>query len=121
METLMKRQTILPWLVVALLLALKGVPLAEGAAMDPAPPVPGLPATPPPAPYSLPWGLRALIPATVARLDTVVAFYDDKKGHQGITTVFMPLFSYKFSPSISGLLRWGVIGNFPPVGDASAS
>lgn len=72
----------------------------------PAPPTSAAP------PYSLPWGLRPVIPANVLRLDTAIAFYNHSDT-PGYTVALMPLVGYKFSPHFMGLVRWGLVGNSP--------
>lgn len=90
-----------------------------------APSLAGQTATPPgmsprPAPYSLPWGLRPIIPVTVLRLDTVVASYRVNDS-TGVTAAIMPLLGYRFTPNFMGVARWGLIGNSAPDGTSGVS
>lgn len=91
----------------------------------PAPlPLPAVkPPPPPPPPYSVPWGLRGIVPVTVVRLDTSIGFFDrvntvasNPKGLDttGQTAVLMPSAGYKFTPNLMGTFRWGFIANSPP-------
>ncbi len=73
-----------------------------------------------PAPYSLPFGLRPIIPVTVLRLDSVVATYRSND-NLGVTTTILPLVGYRFSPHFMGIARWGLIGNAAPDGSAGVS
>ena len=70
----------------------------------------------PPAPYSLPWQLRAAAPANVVRLDTALAF------HTGAVTDASMLFaSYKVIPSLAPFVRFGYVANAlngQPLGNA---
>lgn len=85
-------------------------------------PVQTLPAAVPPPPYSLPFGLRPIVPVTVLRLDTVFAFYQqnlaaagqEERWEPGFTSAFLPTIGYKFNPSWMGIFRFGVVGNRPP-------
>jgi len=75
-----------------------------------------------PAPYSLPFGLRPIIPVSVLRLDTVFAFYQQnlaaagqpERFENGFTGAFLPTIGYRFHPSWMGIFRFGVVGNRPP-------
>lgn len=62
------------------------------------------------APYSMPWQLRPVLPATMARLDNSFAFY----GVDGVTVVNDLTFSYRIIPRISVLARLAVAGDSPP-------
>lgn len=73
-----------------------------------------------PAPYSLPWGLRPIVPVTVLRLDSVIAMYRAADS-QGVTAAVLPLVGYRFTPHFMGVLRWGVIGNAAPDGTSGVS
>lgn len=76
----------------------------------------------PPSPYSLPFGLRPIVPVTVLRLDTVFAFYQQniaaagqpERFENGFTGAFLPTIGYRFHPSWMGIFRFGVVGNRPP-------
>ncbi len=68
-----------------------------------------------PAPYSLPWQLRSVIPANVARLDSAVAFYNDKNGNSGgLASASVLTGSYKLIPDLAVLARLGMVNNNPP-------
>lgn len=77
---------------------------------------------PPPPPYSLPFGLRPIVPVTVLRLDTVWSFYQQniaaagqpERYESGFTGVFLPTIGYRFTPSWMGIVRFGMVGNRPP-------
>lgn len=73
-----------------------------------------------PAPYSLPWGLRPIVPVTVLRLDGVVATYRNND-NLAVTTTILPLIGYRFTPRFMGLVRWGLIGNSAPDGTSGVS
>ncbi len=88
-------------------------------AAPPAPPAPPVKAERP-APYSLPWGLRPIIPVTVLRLDGVVATYRTND-NLGVTTTILPLIGYRFTPRFMGVVRWGLIGNSAPDGTSGVS
>ncbi len=99
---------------------------APGPATMPVTPPPAVtaptPAAPPPPPYSLPFGLRPIVPVTVLRLDTVFAFYQQniapagqpERYEPGFTGVFLPTIGYRFTPSWMGIVRFGMVGNRPP-------
>lgn len=92
----------------------------EGPSQALAPPV--MQPVPPPPPYSLPFGLRPIIPVTVLRLDTTFAFYEQNIAGQGqperwepgFTSAFLPTIGYKWNPSWMGIFRFGLVGNRPP-------
>src|SRR5579859_8048579 len=78
------------------------------------------PATPQPAPYSLPFQLRAASPASVVRSDTAIASY--KAADQGGTTIAsMLLASYKVTPDLAPFVRLAWVHNAPPVGDSGSA
>jgi hypothetical protein len=79
-------------------------------------PEPDAPATPPKKPpYSLPWQLRPVVPATVVRSDTAFAFYENPtSGESGSTVASTLLLSYKVMDSLAPLVRLGVVSNSPP-------
>jgi hypothetical protein len=82
-------------------------PVAEPAVAKPKPP-----------PYSLPWQLRPVVPATVLRLDTAMAFYKNPVSDKSGTTIAsMLLFSYKVIDNLAPLVRVGVVSNSPPEGN----
>jgi hypothetical protein len=85
------------------------------------PPAPAVPAAPPPAPYSLPWQLRSVAPATVLRSDTAVALYENAAGQQGSTVATMLTGSYKVTPSLAPLVRLGYVQNSAPGTDPSGT
>jgi hypothetical protein len=88
-------------------------PAATAAVTPAAPPAPPPPAPPPP-PYSLPWQLRPVTAATVARSDTSVAFYKNAAGQSGSTVATMLLGSYKVTPTLAPLVRLGFVQNGAP-------
>jgi hypothetical protein len=69
---------------------------------------------PPPPPYSLPWQLRPVGAVNVLRSDTAVAFYDNGAGAKGSTVATMFLASYKVTPSLAPMLRFGFSQNDAP-------
>jgi len=86
-------------------------PAATAVATAPAPaPAPA----PPPPPYSLPWQLRPVAAVNVLRSDTAVAFYDNGAGAKGSTVATMFLASYKVTPSLAPMLRFGFSQNDAP-------
>ena len=74
------------------------------------------PPAPPPPPYSLPWQLRPVVVGNVLRSDTSVAFYKNPKNEEesGETIASMFLASYKLTPEIAPLIRFGVVQNSEP-------
>jgi hypothetical protein len=78
------------------------------------------PAASAPAPYSLPWQLRSVLPATALRSDTAVAF-SKPAGNSASTVATMLAASYKVTPSIAPFARFGFVSNSPPVGDSGTS
>jgi hypothetical protein len=114
------------WCVVA-------APSRRAAAGDLPPPTPeatavsstaaGVPPPPssPPPPYSLPWQLRPVAPATALRVDSSVAFYQNAMGASGDTEATMLLGSYKLTPNLAPLVRFGVVTNDVPAASATAS
>lgn len=68
-------------------------------------------------PYSLPWQLRPVLPTSMARLDTSLAFY----GVNGFTAVTFAGASYKIIRQVSVFAKLGVVGNSPPPANASGS
>jgi hypothetical protein len=85
-------------------------------------PVPIAPiASPPKAPYSLPFQLRPAQAVTVVRTDTSFAFYDDPATSAAGTTIASTLLaSYKVTDNISPLVRVGMVSNSPPNVDGAA-
>ncbi len=70
---------------------------------------------PKPAPYSLPFALRPAAAATVLRLDTGFAFYEDPTSKNSGSTIAPVLTgSYKLTPYLAPLVRLGVVQNSPP-------
>ena len=76
-----------------------------------------------PALYSLPWLLRAAgAPATVARLDETVAFFEDPaSGASGTTAVTSLIASYKGGPDWSLIFRETFVDNRAPSPGADPS
>ncbi len=84
----------------------KPQPATAAAVYAPAPDAPA---------YSIPWGLRGILPINILRLDSAIGFYNRPNGGgSGQTVVFMPSVGYKFTPNLVGLWRWGIVGNAPP-------
>jgi hypothetical protein len=80
-------------------------------------PTPSRADTPAPvSPYSMPWHLRSVLPASVLRLDDDLAFYRDAKDNHGATDVALFHLSVKLGRSWTAFARWAVIGNWPPTG-----
>lgn len=99
------------------------IPTPPVVVVAPASPPPVVKPPPAPPPYSVPWGLRGIVPVTVVRLDTAIGFFDrvntvasNPKGLDttGQTAVLMPSAGYKFTPNLMGTWRWGFIANSPP-------
>jgi len=98
-------------------------PEADSANARPeAGPVPIAPmASPPKAPYSLPFQLRPAQAVSVVRTDTSFAFYDDPATSAAGTTIASTLLaSYKVTDNISPLVRVGMVSNSPPAVDGAA-
>ncbi len=90
-------------------------PVEAAPPADAAPPAEPAAAKPKPPPYSLPWQLRSVIPATVLRSDTSFAFYKDPtSGKSGSTVASMLFGSYKIIPELSVLVRLGFVSSSPP-------
>jgi hypothetical protein len=75
---------------------------------------PAAPPAPPPPPYSLPWQMRPVAAANVLRSDTAVALYDNGMGASGSTVASMFLASYKVTPSLAPMVRFGYSQNDAP-------
>lgn len=75
----------------------------------------------PPPPYSLPWQLRPVIPASVVRSDTTIAFYSPPGQDSGRTIASMLLASYKVTPELAPLVRLGITNDSPPAGDGKTA
>jgi hypothetical protein len=67
--------------------------------------------------------VRGIIPVTSIRLDTAIGFFDradttasNPMGLEtsGQTAVLMPSATYKFTPNLMGIWRWGFVANSPP-------
>jgi hypothetical protein len=69
---------------------------------------------PPPPAYSLPWQLRAVMPANAIRLDSSIAFYDNAADQSGSTVVTTLLACYKLTPNLMPLIRAGLVENEAP-------
>jgi hypothetical protein len=90
-----------------------GAPVAV-ATEKTAAPLAAPPTTTPP-PYALPWQLRGMVPGTVVRSDTSVAFYEDPNTHSDGNTIASLLFaSYKLTPNLAPLIRLGTVQNNAP-------
>lgn len=84
---------------------------SEAAASVPATPPP---ATPAPPPYALPWQLRAAAPASVVRLDSTLAKYENAAGDAGTTVASTLLLSYKLTPTLAPIVRAALVWNDSP-------
>ncbi len=74
------------------------------------------------SPYSIPWQLRPKLAVNVARLDSAIAFYNDRNGNSGGLAVASILTgSYKLIPDLAILARVGMLNNQPPGSAASAT
>lgn len=116
--------TVLAGAVLTALFSISPALRAEEAA--PSPQAPETP-KPPPAPYSLPWGLRPAASPTVLRLDTAIDLYsntvtkeDGTQETQGGTSIpILLLGSYEFTPGMAVMARWGVVQSSPPAGEGA--
>lgn len=101
--------------------------LAMGTGLPPAlwadPPAAAASPSPAPAvPYSLPWLLRPAATATVVRLDTTVALFEDPAtGRAGHTVVESLTASYKASARIAPIFRVSWVDHHAPAGTREAS
>lgn len=96
---------------------------ADDSAAKPSAPTAGPDAAqqpPKPPPYSLPWQLRTVVPATVLRSDTSLAFRTVPKGKER-SIASMLLFSYKLHDSFSPFVRVALAADSNPGGTAGAS
>lgn len=85
--------------------------LLIGASADAQPASP----PPPPVPYSLPWLLRPVMPATVVRLDETLAFLEDPaSGNGGATYVTSLIATWRANPRWVPIFRQTFIHNDPP-------
>lgn len=100
---------------VSIVVAMLGAGLSRSAWAQEAPPAP--------APYSLPWQLRAAGIATVLRSDTAMAFYSapDPSDASGSTVATTLLGTFALTPAIAPLVRIGFVSNAPPTGEAGES
>ena len=99
------------------LFACFSVPALAGQA-----PPPVSSASAPPPPYSLPWLLRPVMPASVLRLDETLAFLEDPaSGQGGATYVTSLIATYRISPRWVPIFRDTFIRNEPPGAAPSAS
>lgn len=105
------------WAVLTLCLC-HGVARAD-AVDAPAPSPPPPPA--PPAPYSLPWQLRPVTPATALRSDTAVALMKNAAEKSGSTIATLLGASYKVTPELAPFVRLGLVENAPPIGPNATS
>jgi hypothetical protein len=79
-------------------------------------------ASPPPPPYSLPWLLRPVVPASVVRLDETLAFLEDPaSGNGGATYVTSLIATWRASPRWVPIFRETFIHNDPPTGPNPSS
>lgn len=78
--------------------------LASAPSVEPPASPPPTPAAPPP--YSLPWLLRPVTPATVLRLDETLAFYKDPaSGSSGASYLTSLIATYKLNPRFVPVFR----------------
>jgi hypothetical protein len=96
-------------------------PAPAATATATAAPTPAAVPAPPPPPYSLPWQLRPVAAVNVLRSDTAVAFYDNGAGAKGSTVATMFLASYKVTPSLAPMIRFGFSQNDAPAMGADGS
>jgi hypothetical protein len=75
----------------------------------------------PPPPYSLPWQLRSVVPATAIRSDSSASFYDNPAGQGGSTVVTTLLACYKLTPTLAPVVRLGFVQNQAPGTQADGS
>jgi hypothetical protein len=68
----------------------------------------------PPPPYSLPWQLRSVVPATVIRSDSSMSFYNNAAGQSGDAVVTMLNACYKLTPHLAPLVRFGLVQSQAP-------
>jgi hypothetical protein len=78
------------------------------------------PAAPPP-PYSLPWQLRSVVPATALRSDSSASFYDNPAGQGGSAIVTTLIACYKLTPTLAPIVRLGFVQNQAPGTQADGS
>ena len=77
---------------------------------------------PKPSPYAVPWQLRPIMAVKVARLDSVLAFYDDRNNRPGgVASATMLTGGYNLTPQFALFARSGFVGNFPPTGAGAGS
>jgi hypothetical protein len=74
-----------------------------------------------PPPYSLPWLMRPATAATVVRLDSTYAMFENAAGATGGTFVESLVASYKASPRLAPVFRVSFIHNDPPGSAPSGS
>ncbi len=95
--------------------------MARAEAPEPGPTAAKAPAAPP-APYSLPWGLRPIIAPTVVRLDNSIARYEDRAGIGGLSTASLLTVSYRIpgtgpqGAGLAPLVRVALAADSPPSG-----
>ena len=76
----------------------------------------------PTSPYATPWQLRSILPGNTARLDSAIAFYDDKSGNTGGLAVATDLGgSYKLSSNLALSARIETVSSAPPANAAGAT
>lgn len=98
------------------LLALSTPALADEAT-EPAPPKPA-------PPYSIPWGLRPVLAKTLVRVDTSLAFYEDRLARNGFTSATMITGAYRIPGTGAGtsglapLVRVAIVADAPPTGQS---
>ncbi len=90
-------------------------PAGTAVAAPSAGPAAAAPAAPP-APYSIPWQLRSAGVANLVRLDTSAAFYKSAADPSlsGSTVASTLAVSYKVTPSLAPMIRFGVVQNQVP-------
>lgn len=80
------------------------------------------PPKPSPTPYSLPWQLRSVMPSDGVRLDSALAFYNDRNDNSGgFAAATVASGAYKLLPNLALMGRLGMVNNNPPAGAPGAT
>jgi hypothetical protein len=64
--------------------------------------------------YSLPWQLRSVTVGTGARLDGMLAAFNDRNGNLGVVSTSGLTISYQLTKEITPMLRLGAVHNNAP-------
>jgi hypothetical protein len=75
---------------------------------------------PTPAPYSLPWQLRPIVPATAFRFDSSLAARKDAAGNGAFTMANIFNFALKATDSFAPFVRFGVVDDVTKQADSPA-